>query len=394
MRPLRCVSRYFVLTFWRKAGPVALLKLMRIPVVISVAVVVIAGVLGGPSTAALVAILAVMEITLSFDNAVVNATVLRRMSAAWQRVFLTVGVLVAVFGMRLVFPIVVVTLTTHKGPSSVLNLALHHPHAYATALDAAHPAIAAFGGVFLLMIFLDYMAEAHEPNWIGPIERALAHIGELEQATAVIGLVALLAVAEASAHTDQILVSGVAGLAAYLAVNALSGLAEAGDDDGEVDGAEGDVVEEPGIHGGDDVALAVKVPGRLMAGGGIFLFLYLEILDASFSFDGVTAAFAITSQIFVIAAGLGIGALFIRTLTVYLVRAGTLEEYPYLDNGAHFAIGSLAVILGITIFVSVPDLVTGLIGILCIAGALASSVVHNRREAAGAELAPSSPVAT
>src|SRR5207245_6010504 len=76
-----------------------------------------------------------------------------------------------------------------------------------------------------------------------------------------------------------------------------------------------------------------------------FLFLYLEVLDASFSFDGVVGAFAITSDPIIIAIGLGIGAMFIRSLTVYLVKKGTLAEYVYLEHGALYAIGALAILL-------------------------------------------------
>ena len=76
-----------------------------------------------------------------------------------------------------------------------------------------------------------------------------------------------------------------------------------------------------------------------------FMFLYLEVLDASFSFDGVIGAFAITNDIVLMALGLGIGAMYVRSLTVYLVRQGTLDDYVYLEHGAHYAIGALAVIL-------------------------------------------------
>ncbi len=122
----------------------------------------------------------------------------------------------------------------------------------------------------------------------------------------------------------------------------------------------------------------VRIPKNL-ARLGLFTFLYLEVLDASFSFDGVVGAFAITDKIFVIALGLGIGACYIRALTVYLVRKGTLAEYVYLEHGAHWAIGSLAVLLFITIRVKVPDLVTGLIGVGFIGAALVSSIMRNRR---------------
>ena len=103
---------------------------------------------------------------------------------------------------------------------------------------------------------------------------------------------------------------------------------------------------------------------RATGKAGFFLFLYLEVLDASFSFDGVIGAFAITSDPIIIALGLGlIGAMFVRSLTVYLVRQGTLSEYVYLEHGAHWAIGALAFILMISIGVHISEFITGLIGV-------------------------------
>ena len=90
------------------------------------------------------------------------------------------------------------------------------------------------------------------------------------------------------------------------------------------------------------------------------MFLYLEVLDASFSFDGVIGAFAITNDIVLMALGLGIGAMYVRSLTVYLVRQGTLDDYVYLEHGAHYAIGALAVILLVTIQYEINEIITGL----------------------------------
>ena len=104
------------------------------------------------------------------------------------------------------------------------------------------------------------------------------------------------------------------------------------------------------------------------------------MLDATFSFDGVIGAFAISKDIIVIAVGLGLGALYIRTLTVYLVRQGTLAEYRYLEHGAHYAIGVLAVLLFISAEVHVPEVITGTIGALLILAAFFSSVRANRQE--------------
>jgi hypothetical protein len=349
-------------------------------VAITVVALVAALIIGGPQIALIVAILAVLEISLSFDNAVVNATILRRMSPWWQTLFLTLGVIIAVFGMRLLFPIIIVSLTAHIGPVEVFRLALDSPTEYADKLSAAHPAIAAFGGIFLLMIFFDFMFDPErEIHWLGPIERPLARLGKLDVLSVVLALVALLVVAEVFTHaedTQQVLTAGIAGLAVYLAVRGLGEYFESqgvGEDDEDEDegeaGTDAPAQEQHGLlHNRHAVGKAA-----------FFLFLYLELIDASFSFDGVVGAFAISQDIFVIATGLGIGALYIRSLTVYLVRKGTLQEYVYLEHGAHWAIGALAVLLAVTITHEVPEIVTGLIGVAFIGLALLSSIREKRR---------------
>jgi hypothetical protein len=321
-----------------------------------------------------VLILAILEISLSFDNAVINATVLKRMNPFWQRIFLTVGVLIAVFGMRLIFPLVVVALTAHISPQTVISLALdssktYNGLTYAQHLDAAHPAIAAFGGTFLLMIFLDFILGEKEIRWLEPLERPLEKIGKLDQLSVVVALAALMLTARffAGSGSETVLLAGVAGLTTYLAVSGLSNLFEnAGEEEEAEETAEASA--RPG-------ASAVKVAGK----AAFFLFLYLEVLDASFSFDGVVGAFAISQDIFQIALGLGIGAMYIRSLTVYLVRQGTLDDYVYLEHGAHYAIGALAAILLVSIKYTIPEVVTGLIGVAFIGLALLSSIVRNRR---------------
>ncbi len=357
-----------------------MLALFRLPIAVTVVGIAVAGVLGGIQVAGIVAILAVLEISLSFDNAVVNATVLQKMNPYWQRIFLTVGVLIAVFGMRLLFPLIVVTIAGHISPVHAIDLALHHPHQYAAKLTQAHPAIGAFGGIFLLMIFLDFLFEDQEIKWLEPIERQLAKIGKLDQASAIIALLFLIVAATTFARHDaiQVLLSGAAGLATYLAVSSLSSLFES-----ESDEVVGNEAAAESAGGEPQVRIPVNL-ARL----GLFTFLYLEVLDASFSFDGVVGAFAITDMIFVIALGLGIGACYIRALTVYLVRKGTLAEYVYLESGAHWAIGSLAVLLFVTIRVKVPDLVTGLIGVGFIGAALVSSIMRNRRAERVTETSP------
>lgn len=321
---------------------------------------VLGGLYGGAQGVLLVAVLAVLEISLSFDNAVVNATILTRMSPFWRRMFLTVGIAIAVFGMRLLFPLLIVGITAKLSPVQAIRLALKKGDAdtagtYGYLLHEAHPAIAAFGGIFLLMLFLNFVLTERELTWLSWLERPLQRIGKLDQIPTVMALALLLVTAYAIApqnKTSTVLSAGVLGLITFLIVNGLSELFEPS----------------------HDVALAV---GK----AAFFLFVYIEILDASFSFDGVVGAFAITADPIIIMIGLGIGAMFIRSITVFLVRNGTLSEYEYLEHGALWAIGALAVILLITIEYEVPEVVTGLIGVGFILAAFLSSVVRNRRVA-------------
>ncbi len=353
---------------------------------VAVVGLVLGYVYGGGQGLALAAILAVLEVSLSFDNAVVNATVLVRMSPFWQRIFLTVGVAIAVFGMRLVFPLLIVGITAKLNPVEAIRLALdkgdpdkHGTYGY--LLHQAHPAIAAFGGMFLLMLFLDFIFEEREITWLSWIERPLARIGKLDQLSVVIALGVLAISAytlgeSADTHTHDristVLISGVLGLGTYLLVNSLGEFFD--QDDEDVDGdADGDELA---------IKLERNKTKHVVGKAAFFLFLYLEVLDASFSFDGVVGAFAITSDPIIIAIGLGIGAMFIRSLTVYLVKKGTLSEYVFLEHGALWAIGALAIILLITIEYEVPEVVTGLIGVAFIGAALLSSIVRNRNSEA------------
>ncbi|MGV9711338.1 DUF475 domain-containing protein [Gordonia sp. NPDC003424] len=324
---------------------------------------------------ALCAILGVLEVSLSFDNAVINATVLERMSAFWQRMFLTVGVVIAVFGMRLLFPLAIVWITAGLAPGEAFDLAMNPPPdgadhfadgspSYEQILLDAHPQIAAFGGMFLLLLFLNFVFTDRDLTWLSWIERPLGRLGRLDQLSVAVAAVTLILVAEYLVPDDgrsTVLIAGLLGMVTYIVVDGL-----------------GSMFHEPGAG----AAQRGPTPAAVATGkAGFFLFLYLEVLDASFSFDGVIGAFAITPDPIIIALGLGfIGAMFVRSFTIYLVRQGTLSEYRYLAHGAHWAIGVLAVILLISVQVHVNNVVTGLLGIAFIGAAMGSSVLANRRD--------------
>ncbi|WP_261665417.1 DUF475 domain-containing protein [Deinococcus sp. Marseille-Q6407] len=305
---------------------------------------------------AIALLLGILEISLSFDNAVVNATVLRTMSPKWQQRFLTWGILIAVFGMRFFFPILIVALSAGLGFSEVLREAFANPGLYAEHLDRAHVAISAFGGAFLMMVFLKYfMDSAKEVHWLRRAEEWLAQAGKLNSIQGIIvGTLLLVLVHYTVAPAEQLtaLSAGLTGLLVYLVMDTISNLFD-------VEG----LTEKSGAAGAS-------------------AFLYLEILDASFSLDGVIGAFALTKDVVLIAAGLTIGAIFVRSLTSMMVRKGTLEAYRFLEHGAHYGIGALAAIMLVSMNrdVHVPELVTGLIGAGFIGLAIWSSVQANRRE--------------
>jgi len=341
---------------------------------------------GGWEAFGVVAILCILEISLSFDNAVVNAGILKKMNAFWQKIFLTIGILIAVFGMRLVFPVVIVAISAKIGPIDAVDLAFNNPDKYEELVTDAHPSIAAFGGMFLLMIFLDFIFEDRDIQWLRWIERPLAKLGKVDMLSVCIALIVLLVTSMTFAthahqhggmHVDKaqtVLISGIAGLITYLVVGGLSGFFENKLEEEEEREHE---AEEEAKRSGKKVS-AVQLAGK----AAFFMFLYLEVLDASFSFDGVIGAFAITNDIVLMALGLGVGAMYVRSLTVYLVKQGTLDDYVYLEHGAHYAIGALAVLLLVTIQYEINEVITGLIGVVLIAWSFWSSVRRNKAIAA------------
>lgn len=317
---------------------------------------------------AITAILAVMEVSLSFDNAVVNASVLRHWDHFWRTLFLTVGILVAVFGMRLVFPLLIVGVTADMGMIEVAKLALNDPAAYSAKLMAHHAEIAAFGGAFLLLVFLNFLFDDEkDTHWFHWLENKLTDLASIPAMSVFLTLIAILVMA--SAVPDQsrlvVVIAGIWGIVVYVGVQVIGHLLEGKDDEEE---------EESESTSSNTKGNIVKA--------GIGGFLYLEVLDASFSFDGVIGAFAITSDVVIIMLGLAIGAMFVRSMTIYLVEKGTLEAYIYLEHGAHYAIGALALImLASGTGLHVPELVTGFIGIVFIVWAVMSSIAYSKRNA-------------
>ncbi len=296
-------------------------------------------------------ILSVLEISISFDNAVVNATVLEKMTEVWKRRFLTWGILIAVFGMRLIFPLAIVSIMADINPWEALQMAAMKPQDYANLMLSIHHEVSIYGASFLMLVALKFfMNDQKNEHWFGWVERNLSKMGHLEAIEVGITLAVVLLMASLSEPGRQIglIFSGCAGIFTFLFVEALETILQGPD------------TENIDIHK-----------------ASLGMFLYLEVLDASFSFDGVVGAFAISNNLFLIAIGLGIGAMFVRSLTIMMVENGVLQAYKYLEHGAFYAVWVLATIMFLNTITHVPELITGLLG----ASIIGVSVLASRSRA-------------
>ena len=307
-------------------------------------------------------VLSVLEVSLSFDNAVVNASRLERMSPKWQHRFLTWGIIIAVFGMRFLFPLLVVAIFSHLNLIEVANMALTNADKYAHYLHISHPPIITFGGTFLMMLFLSYFFNSSKDvHWIGFIESKIAKFGDFKGIQVALSLIALYIQQHfvPSESRFEVVIAGIWGVIVYLLIDGLSHML--------------DKHGENLPHSSQSTGLGLK--SSCFAG-----FLYLELIDASFSLDGVLGAFALSKDILIITIGLSIGAMFVRSLTIMLVEKKTLAQYIYLEHGAHWAIGALSCIMMFSAIKEVPEVVTGFLGLVFIVAAFISSLVHNKNQ--------------
>ena len=298
----------------------------------------------------IIAVLAVLEISLSFDNAVVNAKVLGEMDPVWRGRFLTWGMLIAVFGARITFPLAIVAITAGIGPVEAVRLSLADPQRYEAIVSHAHVAIAGFGGAFLALVGLEFFIDPEkDTHWLGCLERRMQALGLLRAGEIALVLLVLVGVAHAlpAAQALSLLEAGVFGIVAFLAVESLGAWFEAQE--------------------------AAQAMAGAVVRSGLGGFIYLNVLDTSFSLDGVIGAFALSNNMVIIALGLSVGAIYVRSLTVMLVEKGTLSEFRYLEHGAFWAILALAVLMLASVLIEIPESVTGLIGAALIGAALWAS---------------------
>lgn len=294
-------------------------------------------------------ILSALETSQSMDNSIIAAKILKDFSPKWQNRYKTWGFLIAVLGMRFLMPVLLVSAITKISPIASIVMAFHEPQKYAQTILSSEPKIMSFGGAFLLMLS-SYSLFNHEKDthWL-KVEEYLSKMSNSTFATYTLsllttGFVLLLTCFYAKAEEKMgIFVSGVAGLIAFALVKLL-----------------GVLVGEPGSKKG---------------GSALGAFIYLEAIDASFSFDGVISSFAVSTNLINNMLGLGVGAMVVRCLTLANVKSGFMAELPYLENGAYASIFILSLLMYLKdVGLNVPDFITGTLGLFIIGLSFISSV--------------------
>jgi len=269
-------------------------------------------------SAAIVAGLVVFEVVNSVDNAIVNASVLKTMNVLWRRRFLIVGILTSVFIVRFLLPFAIVWLSVPTITAADIFLAfIGQSDVAARAIDLQKPLILMFGGVFLLYLYFHWLfLEKKEPLYL---ERFLKEKhGVWFFAFAAILLVVIMYFARSNA---MMMLAAAIGSATFFMLYGLKETAEANERNMVV-----------GAAGLNDFSK----------------FVYLEVLDATFSFDGVIGAFAFTINLLLILIGVGIGAIVVRELTIKGIEE--IAKYRYLKNGALTSIGFLGLFMLIESF--------------------------------------------
>jgi len=304
--------------------------------------------------------LSILEVTLSFDNAVVNALILEKMTPKWQHRFLTWGIIIAVFGMRFLFPVLIVSIFSKLGIINTIRLAIEDVTGYTHYLHIAHAPLVTFGGAFLTMVGLEYFFSENKNFWLKKIESFLFNhnIKYLDIMISAFLIFALQFIVPQAIRLS-IVTAGLVGIATYLIVKSLCTLLEKSQEN---------TASKKLINGTKEAAT-----------GGFMMFLYLELIDASFSLDGVLGSFAISKDIVIITIGLAIGAMFVRSLTLLLVEKKTLQTYIYLSSGAHYAILALAIIMFVSTVYEVPEVVTGSLGLIFVGSSFIASVIENKK---------------
>lgn len=257
--------------------------------------------------------LSLFEIIISIDNAIINAEVLSTMQQKARKWFTTWGIFIAVFIIRGIFPWLIVFATNPAlGPIGALTATFSNDPKIAHTIESSAPILFIGGGTFLIFLFFHWLFL--EPKSYGLFHEPFFHRqGAWFYSTVSI---LLLLIVWFALQKDPILAfSAAAGSTAFFITHGFKQYAQA---------QEEELVEKKGLS-------------------DLSKILYLEVIDTTFSVDGVIGAFAFTLSVPIIFLGNGIGAVMLRNLTVKNIER--IKKYRYLKNGAMYSILFLGLVM-------------------------------------------------
>lgn len=256
--------------------------------------------------------LSLFEIITSIDNAIINAEVLKGMSQKARRWFLLWGILFAVFIVRGLLPLLIVWMANPQvGIIGVFFAAFSQDPQIAEAIEQTSPLLLLTGGVFLVFLFFNWLFL--EPKNYGLRGERFFH-AQGAWFFAVVSILLTVIVWFALQKDPMLAFAAVVGSTTFFIIHGFRGFAQ-------------------------------EQERKLIKGNmsDISKIAYLEVLDSTFSIDGVIGAFAFTFSIPLILLGNGLGAVVLRKLTVSNIER--IKEYKFLKNGAMYSILFLGAIM-------------------------------------------------
>ncbi|MFZ2310543.1 MAG: DUF475 domain-containing protein [Patescibacteria group bacterium] len=257
--------------------------------------------------------LCVFEIISSVDNAIVNAHVLKTMPEKYRKIFLFWGLLFAVFLVRGLLPFIIVWLANPSfGIMEVWSAAFSNSPAILESLDKSKPLLLLGGGIYLFLVFLAWMF-LEEKKYAFLAEGFLHRQGAWFYAIA--SIITTATVYFALKINPALALAATIGVSAFFITDGFKKNAEE---------------QEKTLLTSTSMSAWSKI-------------MYLEVLDASFSLDGVIGAFAFTMSVPLIILGNGLGAFIVREMTIKGINF--ISKFAYLKNGAMYSIGILGGIM-------------------------------------------------
>ena len=261
-----------------------------------------------------VAGLCLFETITSIDNAIINAEVLSTMGEKARRWFLLWGILIAVFAIRGFLPWLIVWATVPElGFIGALTATFSSDENVTRAIQTSAPILLAGGGIFLVFLFFHWLFQ--EKKHYGLVGEQFIHKHGV-WFFAVVSIL-LTVIVWFALHQDPYMAFGaVVGSTTFFITHGFKANAER--------------AEEELLEGKGHLSDLSKI-------------LYLEVIDATFSIDGVLGAFAFTLSVPLILVGNGLGAIAVRQLTIGNIER--VKRYVYLKNGAMYSVLVLGTVM-------------------------------------------------